>query len=234
MKMIFQHLFSNFFNNKEITTTRLYNFAKDALSRFQAQNESNLYDEIIGYLEEPINILHVKISAVDVALGLQFGKTLTVDQLVRLFKKTMSEKEGVIADAVGGFDSPKYKEFYPHGLVEYSHASKSDMPVLTERVYIVTANNSSLLSPALVTKLQAFRSSWELNRTGQQQQKGEVSEERDERDTIRVDVEIALLKSMHALGFMNPGNSNHCYAFFDFNLLYPVSRRPIDTIPPTE
>lgn len=234
MKLIFQHLFSNFFNNKAITTTRLYNFAKDSLSRFQTQNENNSYDDIIGYLEEPINRLNEKISTVDVALGLQLGKTMTVDQFIRLFKKTMSEKEGVIADAVGGFDSPKYKEFYPHGVSEYTNAPKRKLTTLVERVYTVTGSNSTLLSPALVTKMQAFKSSWDMNRTDQQQQKGEVSEDRDERDVVRIDVEIALLKSMHALGVMYPGNSNHCYTFFDFNLLYPVSRRSIISKSSTE
>jgi hypothetical protein len=35
---------------------------------------------------------------------------------------------------------------------------------------------------------------------------------------------------MHALGVMHPGNRNHCYTFFDFNLLFPLSRR---TTPPS-
>jgi hypothetical protein len=232
MKMIFQHFFGNFFDNKEITTTRLYNFAKDTLSRFQAQNETNLYDNIIAFLIIPIVNLEDKISRVDVALGLQFGKTLSVDQLIRLFKKTMSDKEGVIADAVGGYDTPKYLEFYPRGLTEYSHANKRDMPFLVDRVHSVATTNASLLNPDLVLKLKAFKSSWDLNRTDQQHQKGEVSEDRGERDVVRMDVEVALLKAMHTLGAMYPANPSHCAAFFDFNLLLPVSKSAKKKMPP--
>lgn len=232
MNFVFLHFFGNMFENPHITTTRLYNFAKDTLSRFQAQNEGNLYDDIIAFLIIPILNLEGSISRVDVALGVQYGKTISVDQLIRLFKKTMSDKEGVIADSVGGFDNPKYLEFYPHGLTEYSHANKRDMPFLVDRINTVTTTNASLLNPDLVLKLKAFKSSWDLNRTDQQQRKGEVSEDRGERDLVRMDVEIALLKAMHTLGAMYPANSTQCATFFDFNLLLPVSRSGKKQVPP--
>ena len=232
MKMIFQHFFGNFFENKEITSKRLYNFGKDALSRFQTQNDAQLYDDIIAFLTVPVNAFEDKISKVDTALGIQYGKTLTVDQLIRLFKKTMSDKEGVIADAMGGFDSPIYLEFYPNGVFEYSRANKREMPFLVNRVYAATTAHASLLSPELVLKLKAFKTSWNLERTDQQHQKGEVSEDREERDVIRVELEIALLRAMHTLGAMYPANSAHCVTFFDFNMLFPVSRLANDQLPP--
>ena len=224
MILIIQHLFGNFFSDSKTTTTRLSNFAEDAYNKLVSQNVNNVFDEIIACFEVPKNGLMALISGVDVALGVQKGKTLTTDQLIALFKKTMSEKEGVIADALGGFGSTGYIEFYPHGVNEYSKGTKTVMPTLINRGYTVATTHAAQLSPALLATLQAFKSSWNTNRQGQQEQIGTVNDSRDDRDQLRAELEIGLLKAIHKMADKYPNNINVCTSYFNFNLLYPISR----------
>lgn len=229
--LVVNNLFGNIFDDPRITNTRAGNFGEDSLNRLTSQNQSGEYDIIINYFEPPLILLLDYISKVDVALGIQKGKTLTVDQFIKLFKKIMLEKEGVIADAVGGFGSPVFIEFYPLGTREYSTAIKTKMQTLVDRLNTVTTTHAALLSPALVTTLLAFKTSWDENRNAQQQRKGNLSDSRVERNAFRNNLEIGLLQAIHAIALKFPGDVKQCTAFFNFNLLYPVSRAPKVTPP---
>ena len=46
----------------------------------------------------------------------------------------MSEQQGVIANALGGFTTPAFLEFYPNGVSEYTGATKTNLPVLIGRI----------------------------------------------------------------------------------------------------
>lgn len=230
--LVVQNLFSNIFDDVKITNIRLGNFGEDSLNRLTSQNASGDYDTIIAYFEPSLILLLDHISKVDVALGIQKGKTLTVDEFIKLFKKIMLEKEGVIADAVGGFGSPTFIEFYPLGTTEYTKANKTRMQTLVNRIYTVATNHAALLSPTLLATLQAFKSSWDDNRNAQEQKKGSLSDSRVERNTFRTNVEFGLLKAIHAIALKFPADVKQCTSFFNFNLLYPVSKAPKVT-PPT-
>ena len=125
-EVLFNHIFGNIFDDECITTPRLTNFAEDAYSRLLSQNENQEYDVQLAQLRVAIDELKTKISKVDVDLAIQYGDTLTVDRLIADFKRVMQEKEGVIADALGGFDSVGYIEFYPKREVEYNQATKEE------------------------------------------------------------------------------------------------------------
>jgi len=232
MLMIVQHLFNNIFDDVKITTVRLANFAEEALNRLLSQNQNKEFDLMIGFLETPVAELLSYISAVDVALGIQKGKTLTNDEFIKLFKKTMSDKEGVIADAMGGFNTPAFIEFYPKGVTEYSKATKTNLPTLISRVNKAATTHKAKLSPALLATLQAFESSWQANRDTQVQQKGTLSDSRADRNALRTNVEMALLKAVHATALAYPGDVEKCTVFYKFHLLYPVSRAKKDTPTP--
>jgi len=233
MTVISNYVFGNFFDNRRITTVRLANFGQNALSRLTAQNTNNELSPIIAYFEEALHKVQQEIDQVDVALGIQKGKTLTVDQFIKLFKKTMKEKQGVIADAVGGFDSAAYLEFYPKGNVEYNKATKTKLTVLVDRIHQVASNHAEQLSPTLLATLQAFKTSWEQYRDGQEQQKGNVSDNRADRNQVRTDLELGLLAAIHQIALKNPGNEEHGKKYFDFNLLFAKHKTHTTPTPPS-
>lgn len=183
------------------------------------RNNGGAYTNLISILTPPYNAMQELISSVDVALGIQKGKTLTLNEFITLFRKTLSVQEGVIANAVGGFATPAYMEFYPNGVREYTSASKTNLPVLISRINAAATAHVAELGAALTATLQAFETEWQLNRSQQVQQKGNVDNNRTARSQARVDLETALVTVVHTIGSMFPGDAEQCMMFFDFTLL---------------
>jgi hypothetical protein len=217
--------FRNPFSNKNITDTRLSNFGFDSINKFTAANTDNQYTAIINRLVPPFDVLGSLLSGVDIGLNKQKGKTNTVNGVITDFLKKLSDKEGVIADAVGGRSSGVYLEFFPRGLSEYSNATKTAMPLLVHRIYDAAAAHSVLLGPTLTTELQAFKTSWTNARNAQQQQMGSVEDTRTERGTARTNAEQALLYAIHSLALMFLDNEQACMQFFDFSLLFAQTHK---------
>ena len=183
------------------------------------RNNGGAYTNLISILTPPYNAMQELISSVDVALGIQKGKTLTLNEFMTLFKKKLSVQEGVIANAVGGFATPAYMEFYPNGVSEYTSASKTNLPVLISRINAAATAHVAELGAALTATLQAFETEWQLKRSQQVQQKGNVDNNRTARSQARVDLETALVTVVHTIGSMFPGDAEQCIMFFDFTLL---------------
>ena len=183
------------------------------------RNNGGAYTNLISILTQSYNAMQELISSVDVALGIQKGKTLTLNEFMTLFKKKLSVQEGVIANAVGGFATPAYMEFYPNGVSEYTSASKTNLPVLISRINAAATAHVAELGAALTATLQAFETEWQLNRSQQVQQKGNVDNNRTARSQARVDLETALVTVVHTIGSMFPGDAEQCMMFFDFTLL---------------
>ena len=183
------------------------------------RNNGGAYTNLISILTPPYNAMQELISSVDVALGIQKGKTLTLNEFITLFRKTLSVQEGVIANAVCGFATPAYMEFYPNGVSEYTSASKTNLPVLISRINAAATAHVAELGAALTATLQAFETEWQLNRSQQVQQKGNVDNNRTARSQARVDLETALVTVVHTIGSMFPGDAEQCMMFFDFTLL---------------
>lgn len=213
-------LFGNLFNEEAITPMRLANFAQDALNKLTAAANPD-FSFIISKLTAPLAALQTQLGSVDTSLTQQRGATLTNNQVLADFIDMMRTQEGVIANAVGGFKSPGYLQFYPHGLSEYSKATKPQMPVLVNRVKAAATSFATQLGEPLATSLQSFATAWENSRNEQQQQMGTVGDNRTERTTAEINVQLALVFAVHNVGAIFPGNVGQCSSYFDFSLLYP-------------
>jgi hypothetical protein len=215
-----ERFFGNFFDDIHIINVRLYNFGQDTLGKLTAANGGGDYTSLIALLTPALAAFGTEVSDVDVALALQKGKTLTVDQVMAAFKLTMSVKEGVIADDLGGRNTPAYMEFYPRGIDEYSRATKAEMPTLTARVRTAATAHSGALGAALTTLLTGFKAQWEGARSQQDTQKGSVEDNRSQRTTARIALEHVLLTTVHTIAAKFPGNVEQCLTFFAFGMLF--------------
>lgn len=220
-----EKLFENFLDDIRITSSRLLNFANDNLNKLTVANGGGDYTALINTLTPLIAAFGEEVGSVDTSLTMQKGATLTLDQVLQNFKQTMSDEEPFIARALGGSNMPAYLQFYPQGKGEYGRATKTNMPVLTNRVNTAASNNAAALGPALTALLQTFESDWQNNRNDQQQQKGAVNENRTDRSDAREALELALLTTVHTIGAMYPGNVQQCLSFFDFNMLFAQTKR---------
>jgi hypothetical protein len=214
-------LFGNFYDDKNIINRRFYDFSTDSLNRLTAANGGGDYTTLITLITPLIVTFGTEIGDVDVALAIRLGKTLTNDQVKAAFGLTMKEKNGVIANALGGFGTPEYLEFYPSGIGEYTKALKSQMPALVSRVKTAATAHSVALGAPLTTLLTGYDTLWKSSRDAQEEQKGVVDDNRTERTQARIALELGMLTTVHTIAAKFPGDVDACNNFFAFNLLFP-------------
>lgn len=222
MEKIEKYLFGNFFEFKRFSTYQLSVFTQDTINRFAYFNDHNEHDAVINCLKLALDQLQMEINFSEKELGFSFGDNLTVYQFIKLFEKTMVDKEKEIAKELGGANSPAYSEFYPFGYLEYTNIQKSDMPFLIHRINTVAEANSHQLSAGLIKTLLDFKRLWDCNFNEHVQDFVSPSAVVKQR---RADVERALLMSIHWVALNYPGNIEYCNSFFDFKLLYKKGYR---------
>lgn len=220
----YEQIFGNLFDNERITNLRLLNFGDDAQGRLAADNGDGRFNGVIANITNAGNVLRSEVSDVDVALSLQKGATLTTDKVLAGFKFTMSNSEGAIAYALGGRDTTAYLQFYPRGINEYTQATKTLMPLLSERVFTAANANKTSLPPALVDELTVYRNGWANARGDQELKKGSLSDNRGERNNNRITYEQALLQAIHQVAGIYPGDVNRGRQYFNFSMLFSFAR----------
>ncbi len=214
-------LFENLFDSPKIISARLYAFAQNTLNNLIIANGSGANTDIIKELTDVNTILGTDLGVVDTSEAIKRGATLSNDQMLKSFSKAMSEEKPFIARALGGEGNPRFLEFYPNGLEEYSNPAKTDMPVLTNRINAAAIRYEKELGKPLFDKLVAFESQWTQSRDVQEKKKGSVADAKKVRDVHVTDVELVLTKIVHVVAAQAPGNVAHAAAIFDFSLLYP-------------
>ncbi len=215
-----------FFVSKIIIPTRLYNCGNYTLNQLIENNTAGEFDDIITELTTAMDNLGIDLGDIDQRLNIQKNKTLNNDQVVDMFRTTMSDKEGVIADKLGGFNTDGFREFYPNGLTEYSNVTKTEMPILTKRVKDVATTYSTALGTTLRNLLQSFEQAWIDSRNLQQTQKGLVKTSRREKRADILAVSKTLKKTIGVLWVKYDGDDEQATTYFDFNLLYNYIHHP--------
>ena len=222
----FEKLMKPFFVSGKIIPARLYNCGNYTLNQLIENNTGGEFDDIITELTTALDNLSIDLGDIDQRLNIQKNKTLSNDQVVDLFKTTMREKEGVIADKVGGFDTDAFREFYPEGVREYTRVTKTEMPEKTLRVKNVATTYSAALGATLRNLLQSFLQLWTDSRNLQQTQKGLVKRSRKEKKTDVLDVSKTMKKTIGVLWVKYDGDDEQATTYFDFNLLYNYIHHP--------
>lgn len=224
-----ENVFRNIFANNNITDSRLYNFALDAIGKLQANNN---HTALANTLALAAAELGKEIGEVSSSIAVQKSSTQTNNQVLAAFKKYMSENEGVIRQALGGYQSTGYIQMYPQGINQYSSATKLKMVPLLKQVFDAASAYSNVLPAPMVTQLKAFTQQWNDSRVAQNAQKGSVEENRTERSINRQTLETSLLVAVYTIGIAYPGNVAACSSFFNFSLLDAPSRRNRKVVTP--
>lgn len=213
--------FEDLFNEKNITTLRLYNFCANTLNILTAANAGGEFTDLIKILTPLVTQLGTELGEVASSTAEQKGGTLTNDQVMASFQLTMSTKAGVIQDIFGGEKTPGFLMFYPQGRKQYSGATKTTMPTLVKAVFAAADKYKTELGPTLTATLQSYQDSWAKSRDAQQQLKGDVKSNIADKSGLRPQLSIAATKVMHGIAYMFPGDVHTCMAYFDFTILYP-------------
>jgi hypothetical protein len=225
-----EKIFENYFDDKNITTPRFYDFSQDSLSKLTAANGAGDYTTLINLITPLIAAVGTELGDVSLAEAVLKGKTLTNDQVMAAFVLTMRNKRGVIADLFGGEETAGYLEFYPQGINEYNQATKVQMPTLTLRVKNSATTHAATLGATLTALLQGFKTQWDNSRTDQELQKGVLSDNRTERTDARIALELAMLEVIHTIAGMFPGEVEQCMSFFAFHMLFKQFHTRLETV----
>ena len=220
-------VFRNMFSNHTITPQRLYNFGHFVLTALTVRNKNGEYTILLSELKEILDLLLKENCKIDTGLTAQVNSTKSVDEKIAEFIEFIKDVEPVIARALGGRKSAGYRAFYPRTVTEYDNTNKSNITLLTGRIYNTAETYKEALGEKLANELQAFKEDYRKARSKQRGQIVSVSINRGKRKSYFVQAQWLLTATVHYVAFVNrkkPGNSE---SIFRFEMLYPKTKHRI-------
>lgn len=208
------------FEGKRIAIDTLKKFSEDNLARLTT-NPGAPGGPIAGLITAT-GAAHIayfgEISDVDVAKAVQEGFTVAVDQKFEEFQARVQKEHGLIKYTFNNM--PAYQEFFPHGLTEYTNATKASVETLMLRMVEALTNNPNPGIPTtLKDEFQAYHDDYQELRAAQLGKKGNADTQRTERDAARAALELQLWKNVLTISLAHIGNVEACMAYFDESIL---------------
>jgi hypothetical protein len=222
-------LYQNLFGTKEISDDNLKKFVQDHLQRMVANNGGGVFTDRITETTLAYTGYFGNITDKDTALAMQQALTLTADTIIAGFKSSVSQKEGLVRSTYGK-DSPTYQEFFPHGVTEYTHATKANIETLMNRMATGATAHVADLGVPFKTLFADYKTNYTTARNAQLAQMGHVSTERTETHATRDVIEMQLCKNLHFIGFTFPADADRCMDFFDQSIIRPSQSSDSDGI----
>ncbi len=218
------NLYKNFFDDPVITDGKLNKFAEIHLERLRANNGGGEFTQLITDTTNAYQLFASAVSVEDVNFAQQQGLTIKVGNLLKDMKLFISKAEGLVRSEFGK-KSDEYQEFFPYKVKEYWHFNFKNAEMLVSRFISAADKYSAQLGPAIKTNLQTLLNDFRSAREDQLRKKGEVADSKTNVRKRREELEIQLLKNLHYIGFIYPGNINRCNDFFDQSYLRRRKKR---------
>lgn len=212
-------IFKNFFADKNISDDHLKEFTEDHLQRLITNNGSGMFTQVLTDTQSGYNGYFGNIANEDVNTAVRKSLTMSADNLMATFKKTVSRKEGTIK-GLYAVDSPAYQEFFPQGITEYSKATKANIETLMNRMVNASIAHIADLSTSFVQIFTDLRDNYVTARTLQLGKKGDVTTHKTATKTSRTVLELQLTKNIHYIGYNFPGDITLCISFFDQRIIH--------------
>ncbi|MCG3164536.1 MAG: hypothetical protein POELPBGB_00290 [Bacteroidia bacterium] len=214
--MILHHL-KNPFANPEISEANLDKIVDTHINRLINNNQGGTYTQMINDTPPLFQAWRTAISTEAIEKALREGRTISVNDAVKIIKAYISRKRGVIKD-IFAEGTPGYELLYPNGAMEYSDATLGNLRTLTER-WIASANASgSPVIAAMGPELQLFLDAFITARTNQLQSAGEVIEKDSDSDIARAALVKQVYKNLLGLLIIHIDDVNRVIDFFDLSI----------------
>lgn len=221
--MDLRRFFENRFNSQSISDDRLRLFTEDHLQRLEAANTDNRFATMINATRTAYEDYFGAITAEDGHLARQQSMTRAKNKVVREFKQTIRQKEGIIR-GTWGLDSPEYRAFFPRGLSEYHRANMSNVENLMARVINLATEHAEQLGEEFVNLFTQLRERFVAARTAQLKKFGEVSDSKHSTRQQREALTRQLMTNLLNLAVIFIDEPRRSTDFFDQSLLR-ASRR---------
>lgn len=208
----------NHFDTDRISDDKLRKYCEIHIQRLAGANETGNYTKMITDTTIAYNEYFGAITDEDTNSAIKQSLTKTKDNVFEIFKKTASQKEGIVR-GTWGIDSPKYKEFFPQGLTEYTKSTLANVETLMTRIVNAANNHQDELGEAFVKTFKDIKENFTAARTSQLHKLGEVSDNKVKTSTIRDVLEIQLMNNVLTLAKEFIGKPDEGMKFFDQTVL---------------
>ena len=220
----FNNLFANLFEKSAISDNSIRKFAEIHLERLSANNGIGEFTQLFTETQNAYNQYFGSISEEDKNFAIQQGLTISVTKVLKEFKQFVSSSEGLVR-AQFGKKSAEYQEFFPYKMKEYWHLNLTKAESVMERFYKASDRHSAVFGNSLKNLAQTLLGEFKEARTNQLKKKGEVAEKKSSTRERRKNLELQLIRNLHYIGYLYPGNVNRCNDFFDQSFLRRKKQR---------
>ena len=141
--MNLRNLFKLMFDDARLSDERIAKFTEVCLARLENNNPAGKFTPLIAPTQLALDNFKKAMGDRSVLKAQREGSTLSVDDLLALFKSKALQREGLIRDLFG-VDSPEYQEFYPLGTKECLFQPKS-IPVIHSKSIPFLINKKAVL-----------------------------------------------------------------------------------------
>jgi len=211
-------LFKNHFSSRLISDNSIRKFAEVHLQRLSANNSGGEFTQIITDTQHAFNSYFGSMNDEDQNYAIQQGLTISVTKVLNEFKQFISSGEGLVR-AQFGKKSSEYQEFFPNKMKEYWHLNLANAEKVMERFYNVAGKHTNVFGNSITNLAQTLLTEFTEARSNQLKKKGEVAEKKSSTRERRKNLELQLIKNLHYIGYLYPGNINRCNDFFDQSFL---------------
>jgi hypothetical protein len=214
--MILQHI-NNPFANPKISEANLDKIVDTHLQRLTTSNPAALYAQMIVLLGPLYAAWKLAISVEAIEKALREGRTISVNDAVKIIKAYISRKRGIVKDRFAE-GTPEYEQFYPNGAMEYSDANLGNLRLLTERWIAAATTFAADLPANLGADLQVFLNAFIAARAAQLLSAGEVIENDSDSDIARAAMVKQVYKNLLQLLVIHIDDTQRVIDFFDLSI----------------
>jgi len=225
--------FINHFDSDRISDNNMDLFTQDHIERIKANNPANIYDEIITATEKAYNDYYAAKTSESFLLAQKEAATVNVEKYATEFIRLVSMKEGIVR-GTWGIASPQYQEFYPHGITEYSKATRSQMNSLMDRFLQTATKHAGELPPNFVEAFTDIINNYKTHRTAQLGKMGTVSGEKQATAQSRDVLEIQLMYNVLFVAKENIGHPEAMKVYFTQHMIERSGKATEGEIIPVE
>ena len=211
-------LFKNHFSSRLISDNSIRKFAEVHLQRLSANNSGGEFTQTITDTQNVFDSYFGSMSDEDQNYAIQQGLTISVTKVLKEFKLFISSSEGLVR-AQFGKKSAEYQEFFPNKMKEYWHLNLANAEKVMERFYNVAGKHSNVFGDSIKNLAQTLLTEFTEARSNQLKKKGEVAEKKSSTRERRKNLELQLIRNLHYIGYLYPGNVNRCNDYFDQSFL---------------
>ena len=172
--MILQHL-KNPFSNSRVSDEKFDKFCQTHLARLESNNDAGTFTGFINVLRPVYISFANSITDESAEDALKEGKTISVEDAMRLMKSFVQRKQGAVQEKFGK-GSAAYEEFFPHGMTEYSIAGMKKLEIIFTRFVNKCRSFKTQLGTQIGDEGQFLLDTFTTSRTLQLREIGEVKQ----------------------------------------------------------